>query len=194
MRAPVTRGIIGVSSLVYAAQVVAGSWLNSKWLLAGAVEVNNPQWWQLLTYIWVHGNPLHLLLNMWVLWSFAPHVEERFGGVGFAIIYLWCGFCAAWCSVGWLPAGSVVLGSSGAIFAVLAMYCLMFWRAKVKWLFWPRPIPTWVLLVVLAVLEGVLWWQRVPSAIVHLAGLLLGFWCWVGYAICQKTLRKRLPD
>ena len=154
----------------------------------GAVEVDNFRWWQLLTYMWWHGGPLHLLVNLSVLWAFAPAVEERIGEPGLIGGYLICGIASAWLALDLLPAGHIVVGSSGAVFGIIAIYCVMNLRCRIKWIFWPRPIPTWVLLVLLAIIEGVVWWQELPAGAIHLAGLLegicLGVGCLIGKKIC----------
>src|SRR5437667_68730 len=48
--------------------------------------------WTFLTYMFLHGGPLHLAFNLLALYVFGPEVEERMGGGPFLGYYLLCGF------------------------------------------------------------------------------------------------------
>ena len=50
--------------------------------------------WQLVTYIFLHGNPLHILLNMLILWYFGAEIEMRMGEWGFLKYFLITGIGA----------------------------------------------------------------------------------------------------
>jgi membrane associated rhomboid family serine protease len=80
-----------------------------------------------LTNTFLHGGWLHLILNMWTLWIFAPAIEDRFGPIRFLIFYLLCGVLAS-LTHAVFNAGSEVpaLGASGAIAGVLGCYARMF--------------------------------------------------------------------
>src|SRR5262245_11377295 len=43
--------------------------------------------WQLLSYQFLHGGWLHLLLNCWAIYIFGKEVEETFGKVQFLLLY-----------------------------------------------------------------------------------------------------------
>ncbi|HOU85090.1 MAG TPA: rhomboid family intramembrane serine protease [Spirochaetota bacterium] len=45
-------------------------------------------YWQFLTYGFLHGSPLHLLLNMFALWIFAGELENFWGTRRFIFYYL----------------------------------------------------------------------------------------------------------
>src|SRR6266550_4607033 len=47
--------------------------------------------WTFLTYMFLHGGPLHLAFNLLALYVFGPEVEERMGGGPFLGYYLLCG-------------------------------------------------------------------------------------------------------
>src|SRR5882757_7250740 len=44
--------------------------------------------WQLLTYQFMHGGPMHLILNCWALFMFGRGVEWAVGKTRFLILYL----------------------------------------------------------------------------------------------------------
>jgi membrane associated rhomboid family serine protease len=63
--------------------------------------------WQLVTHLFMHGDPeslqatmLHLLSNMFALWMFGSILEHRWGPKRFLIFYLVCGLGAAFCHLG----------------------------------------------------------------------------------------------
>jgi membrane associated rhomboid family serine protease len=50
---------------------------------------------QLITHIFVHGGPFHLLFNMYALWLFGCTLEHQWGGKKFLLFYLVTGIGAA---------------------------------------------------------------------------------------------------
>ena len=81
----------------------------------------------LLTYMFLHGSWLHLILNMWALWLFGDNVEDRLGHFRFLFFYLACGVIAVITHI--LVESSSALptvGASGAIAGVMGAYFLMF--------------------------------------------------------------------
>ncbi|MGZ5006553.1 MAG: rhomboid family intramembrane serine protease [Methylobacter sp.] len=80
-----------------------------------------------LTSLFLHGNWLHLIMNMWFLWIFGDNVEDRMGRLPFLIFYLICGLLATFLQ--WLfdPNLTIpVVGASGAIAGVLAAYFFLY--------------------------------------------------------------------
>ena len=51
--------------------------------------------WQILTHMFMHGSPAHILFNMIGLWMFGSAVEQVFGWKKFLMFYLLSGFGAA---------------------------------------------------------------------------------------------------
>lgn len=80
--------------------------------------------WQLITYMFLHGNWFHLLINMYVLWSFGSAVEAVWGSKQFLVFYFFCGIGAAIISL--LAYNSVIVGASGAILGLLIACAVMF--------------------------------------------------------------------
>ena len=83
--------------------------------------------WQLATYMFLHLGLWHLVLNMLMLWFFAPAIERSWGRREFLFYYFFTGIGAGLCS--WITAFHSfipVIGASGAIFGILVAYALMF--------------------------------------------------------------------
>ncbi len=91
-----------------------------------------PQVGTVFTSMFLHGDLLHLLGNVWFLWIFGDNVEDRLGRLGFAGFYLLCGGAAAMSQVAAVPdSGVPMIGASGAIAGVLGAYLRFYPRARV---------------------------------------------------------------
>jgi len=51
--------------------------------------------WQYITHMFMHGNLMHLLFNMYALWMFGTALENVLGKIRFLIFYFACGIGAA---------------------------------------------------------------------------------------------------
>ncbi|MCX7728666.1 MAG: rhomboid family intramembrane serine protease [Bacteroidia bacterium] len=52
-------------------------------------------WYQIITYMFIHGNEMHLFFNMFALWMFGPLLENILGSKKFLFYYTLCGLGAA---------------------------------------------------------------------------------------------------
>jgi membrane associated rhomboid family serine protease len=85
-----------------------------------------------LTSMFMHGDWMHFLGNMWFLWIFGDNVEDRVGHGRFVLFYLLCGTAAALAQVWISPASRVpMVGASGAIAGVMGAYFVMFPHSRV---------------------------------------------------------------
>jgi membrane associated rhomboid family serine protease len=87
----------------------------------------------LLTAMFLHGNPLHLVGNMLFLWIFGDNVEEVLGSIRYVIVYLICGLCGTLAQVATAPDSLIPsLGASGAIAGVMGAYLVWFPYHRVR--------------------------------------------------------------
>jgi membrane associated rhomboid family serine protease len=83
---------------------------------------------------------------------FGNNVEDRMGRVPFLVVYLFCGYIAAYgFAAGNASSTETLIGASGAIAGVLGAYLVMFPRARVTSLvpflfFIPLRLPAWLVL------------------------------------------------
>jgi membrane associated rhomboid family serine protease len=117
----------------YLAQlIVAGlkgeEWVN-QWLALSREGIAHGRVYQLLTFQFLHGSPLHLLLNMIGLYFFGRAVEEMLGSKGMLKLYLASGVAGGLLQVGLcfaLPrvfyAG--VVGASAGVFGLIAAFAI----------------------------------------------------------------------
>ncbi len=88
-----------------------------------------------VTSMFMHGGFVHIIGNMVFLWVFGDNIEDKFGRVGYILLYIGWGFAAAFLHSavavstgnGAVPA----VGASGAISGVLGAYMVLFPRAKI---------------------------------------------------------------
>jgi rhomboid family protein len=87
----------------------------------------------IVTSLFLHGGPEHLVGNIWFLWIFGDNVEDALGRGRYLLFYLLLGFLAAAAQVATTPESHVpIVGASGAIAGVLGAYLVLFPRARVE--------------------------------------------------------------
>ena len=92
-----------------------------------------PAWYTVFTSMFLHGGWLHLIGNLWFLWLFGDNVEDVFGHLGYAVIYVVCGLAAAGAQLAIDPASPVpMVGASGAISGVMGAYVVLFPHVPVR--------------------------------------------------------------
>lgn len=86
----------------------------------------------LVSAMFLHGGPMHIIGNMLFLFIFGDNLEDHFGHVGFLIFYIVTGFVASAAQIVADPASTIPnVGASGAIAGVMDGYLLLFPKAKV---------------------------------------------------------------
>ena len=84
----------------------------------------------LVTHLFLHGDPLHLISNVVALLVFGNNLEDALGHVRYLLFYILCGVCAA-AAQGLLGDPTVpMIGASGAISAVMGAYLMLHPRAR----------------------------------------------------------------
>ena len=75
------------------------------------------QYWRLVTSMFLHFGIIHILANMWCLWSLGRLAEKLLGPFSVLGLYLVTGVAASLLSLSWDPM-RVSAGASGAIFGI----------------------------------------------------------------------------
>ena len=138
--------------------------------------------WTFVTYMFLHGGPLHLAFNLLALYVFGPEVEERMGGGPFLGYYLLCGLGGAVLSfvlIQFRPV-ELVIGASAAVYGVLLAFA---WAAPDRPIYvfpLPEPIPAkWLVTFAVAVSLALAIVPLAPSDkvshLAHLGGFGAGF-------------------
>lgn len=176
----VTSAIVAICVVIFVWQVTRGAnWFapDVATLLAwganaGTLTVHG-EWWRLVASLFLHGNIVHIAINMWVLWSAGRLTERLFGNVSIAVIYLVSGLAGNLLSIAWNPAGLSV-GASGAIFGMLGAFIAYLVRGRARIpppLLWAHLLPT-ALFTLFSLLNGL--GQAGIDNAAHVGGLASG--------------------
>jgi membrane associated rhomboid family serine protease len=124
----VTITLIVLNLLVYVAMGLSGvSWTDPtiesavRWGADFGPLTISGEWWRALTSTFVHFGIIHIVFNMWCLWSLGSSLELFMGRKAYTVIYLLSGLMASLTSIAWNP-WRVSAGASGAIFGVTGAF------------------------------------------------------------------------
>ena len=134
--------------------------------------------WQIVTYMFLHGNFLHILFNMLFLWMMGSEIERHWGSREFLKYYLVTGCGAGLVNVIVHPGLTTpTIGASGAIFGLIIAFALAFPEREILLYFFIRMKAKYFAVLVggLEIL-ALLLMPRAPIArFAHLGGLLIGY-------------------
>ncbi len=155
----------------------------------GALNVyqieQNHMFWQFFTYMFLHQNVSHVFFNMIGLLAFGLSLEKAIGSKEFFLFYIVCGALSGFFSyLVYKFTGQyrvVLLGASGAIYAVLFAYAVFFPRSIIMiWGIIPVPAPILVLIYALIELGS----QFIGgSNVAHMTHLFGFFAAWLYFII-----------
>jgi membrane associated rhomboid family serine protease len=210
-----TMRLVVITFAVYVAQIMFPAVVEQY----GALQATwyRQPWtaYQLLTYGFLHSREsvAHILINMFVLWMFGREIEQRYGAREFVAFYLATIVAAGliW-SLSEVMFGShkdlmgrvvfvpqvgfgrfpvpVLLGASGGIAGVVALFALNFPHRKVL-LYFLIPIPMWVaaLIGLYIDMQGAISRTGNVAFTAHLGGAFFGLLYYLaGWSITGKLL------
>lgn len=202
---PITRNLLIANVVLFALQLLLDDentlaitrWL-ALWPIGHDIAVNlgdgnvvglgfRP--WQLVSYAFLHGSVMHIVLNMYALYMFGGLLERVMGARRFTIYYFVCLLAAAVAQLAVLyffdPQKMYpTVGASGAIFGLLAAFAVLFPREKLMLIPIPVGIPAWLFVTLYGAAELIFGVTGTLSGIAHFAhlgGLVAGLallWAW----------------
>ena len=196
-RAVVCPVIIAINLLVFVAMVASGvnpimpdaptmlRWGADLW-----PATTSGQWWRLLTAAFLHFGAIHLLANMYALWSVGRFAEKVFGSVAFAALYLLSALISSLVSI-WWDRQAITAGASGAVFAVFgAVMAFMLVR---RGSFPPAAVKGIIQSTGIVIAFNVIWGltQKGISNSAHLGGLACGLALGAIFAVPLEPGRRR---
>ena len=138
--------------------------------------------WQLVTYSFLHGNELHILVNMLGLYMFGSEVERVLGQRRYFTYYFVSVLTAA---IAQLVMSALnpgppypTVGASGGVFGLLLAYGMFFPRRIVMLIFPPIPMQARYFVIIYAAVElylGVTGTLAGVAHFAHLGGMLGGY-------------------
>lgn len=183
---PVIRGLIVANAAVFLLSWLVGP---AFYDLFGLVprRVLGERWlWQLVTYLFLHGNFMHLLFNLFALWMFGMHVETQWGGREFLKYYFLCGLGAAAASLALAPHSlTPIIGASGPVYGLLVAFAMLYPDAVV-YLYFFIPVRASHMAILFGLIEFFAGATAATPGIArfaHLGGMVTGYlyirWWWV---------------
>ena len=137
-----------------------------------------PLIWQPFTYMFMHGNLWHVLINMFVLWMFGSEMESMWGKNEFLKYYFITGVGSGlvWLLFNIGNSNSVLIGASGAVYGILLAFGMMFPNRKVYIYFlFPVKVKWFVIFLGAMAFMSSLGPGSNISHLTHLSGMIIGY-------------------
>lgn len=189
------RMLIAWNVILFLVQQISGRWLALNFGLIPA-EVWHGKVWQLASYMFLHGNFLHLLFNMIALWMFGSELEYLWGTKKFVKYYFFTGIGAGLTTLATTP-GAIypTIGASGAVYGLLLAYGVIFPNRPIL-LYFLFPIPAKYFVMIfgaIALLSSLSGAHSGVAHFAHLGGLIFG-WIYLKGFPGSGTLKKYRRD
>jgi len=127
-RAPATATIIAVCVFLFAVETFFGPVLKQAVQSAFGMSLDgllSGEIWQMFTHEFLHGNLLHLAVNMVALWFAGRDVEPLLGTPRFLVLFFFGGVLGGLLQ-SLFGAGGDLIGASGSVFAVMIAFTTIF--------------------------------------------------------------------
>lgn len=178
----ITIGLVVINVVIFLGMEMAGSTEDTMFLYDhGAMYwpgvFENGEWYRLITHMFIHSGPEHLLNNMFMLGILGYQMEREYGAVKYLITYMISGVGGAVVSAFvemQMNEAPVSIGASGAVFGIFGVLLVIIFKN--------RRIggqSTAIRLIILFVLmvfgnmeEGVDWMAHLGGALI---GVILAF-------------------
>lgn len=185
-----TLWMLGVLAGVFVLQSVLHMWFGSRVLeefgLLSSRAFRSGRVWTVLSYAFLHGYTLHLLVNIFGLFLIGRRLEEHYGPAKLTVLAVACaiGGATLWLAFHFDDIGTVA-GASGVLMGFLTVFVCLAPREPL----WPVPVPRYWLLVLFLGMDLVgLLLRELPQGLdaapvshsTHLGGALAG---WLVYRL-----------
>lgn len=135
-------------------------------------------YWQFLTYMFTHATVSHFIFNIISLYIFGTAVERRIGSREFLLYYLLTGVLSGVASYAMFymaNTNTVLLGASGAIYALLILFSVLYPRSVI-YVFGLIPVQAPLLIILYFIIELIsgLTAHDGVAHMTHLSGLVFG--------------------
>lgn len=127
-----TYTITGINILVFILMAFDGAGIfdanvlvHIKWGSNFSPLTLSGDWWRLLTNIFIHFGIIHLLMNMYCLYTIGVYLEPMLGKYRYVTAYVSAGVLASIASLWWHSGTVNSAGASGAIFGLYGLFLAM---------------------------------------------------------------------
>jgi membrane associated rhomboid family serine protease len=146
--------------------------------LLGPGGISAGEYYRLVTNMFLHLGPLHLLMNMWALWVLGRTLETVLGPIRFLVLYLVAGLGGSVAVYVFTPFPGGA-GASGAIFGLFSALFIILKRLRRDT---SSIIPLLVINLAISFVPGI-------SLAAHLGGLVTG--AMVAFALAYSPAKNR---
>ncbi|GAA3212900.1 rhomboid family intramembrane serine protease [Actinocorallia longicatena] len=176
----VTYVLIGINLLVFLGQLRNGT--STKQIAQFGLNgqaVADGEWYRIITSMFVHDGPPHILFNMWALYSLGQPLETALGRVRFGALYFLSGLGGS-AMVYLLAADTFTVGASGAIYGLFGAFFVLARRLNLSM----GPLVFLIILNLgITFLGANISWQG------HIGGLVTGFLLGLAYVYAPRARR-----
>ncbi|MFJ6832641.1 rhomboid family intramembrane serine protease [Streptomyces sp. NPDC091209] len=183
----VTKVLIGLNLAIYLIQISVGDAFTNSYTLFGRAVLSGDvqgvaegQWYRMLTSMFLHGSPTHIIFNMLSLWWVGGPLEAALGRARYITLYFVSGLAGSALTYLLAAPNQPSLGASGAIFGLFGATAVLMRRLNYDM----RPV---IALLVINLIFTFGWsniaWQA------HIGGLIGGVV--VGYAMVHAPRERR---
>lgn len=202
---PVTKNLIIINLLFWLAEITMPSILKNSmgeavdlryWLGLHYFQAPDFHPYQLVTYMFMHADFMHLFFNMFAVFMFGRIVEATWGPKRFLTYYAITGIGAGivqqvtWflsfgapmseiAAIGGLLNQMITIGASGSVFGILLAFAMLYPNAPLFLMFIPVPVKAKYMMIVYGIIEltsGV--YNSAGDNVAHFAhlgGMLFGY-------------------
>lgn len=183
-RSPVTAILLGINLALFLSEEIFRFLFGCSlfpYLALSREGLADGGWWQLVTHAFLHGNLLHLAVNMLALWFTGPMLEDVLGSLRYLLLYLGGALCGGILQTFATPGSVDLVGASGSVCALLVGFGTLFPDLQITALiFFVIPVNMkastlgWLVIV-----ASFLFWlvgiEREIGHLAHLGGGIAGF-------------------
>ena len=129
--APGTYAIIAICVGVFLLQYFSDE-ITFRFASFGPAIAIQHEYYRLFTATFLHSTDflLHILFNMYILYSYGPDVERAFGTPRYLFMYLAAGLTGSAASYAFNECGGFSVGASGAIFGVMGILLVFLYNRR----------------------------------------------------------------
>ena len=130
----VTWILIGITACFYLAQALSKWQTGSDLVMFYGAKISpfiayRHEYWRLITPVFLHASIMHILFNMYALFTIGPSLEHYYGHLDFLRLYLICGFTGNVFSHVFAPK-TVSVGASTALFGLIGAQAIFIYKNR----------------------------------------------------------------
>jgi membrane associated rhomboid family serine protease len=180
---PAVKNIIFANAIIFFIKFLninLYSYLTSNLALHAYDVIYQFKIWQLVTYMFLHGDFWHIFFNMFIFWMFGAELEREWGSKEFLKYYFICGIGAGLVNILLTskdPGYVGTVGASGAIYGTMVAYAL-YYPDRMVFIYFLIPVKVKYFVGFMAVLSFLSTMNAQSDGIAHaahLGGIVVGY-------------------